>query len=82
MTIKKICYNILLKAFHDNRINDFNEIKEHFEVYFIPSIEGEPPFDYIEKKWNKINFWTNQVFYVYNKKSKILKKDLIINLLK
>ena len=32
----KICFYILLKRFNENRINDFNEIKEHFEVYFIP----------------------------------------------
>ena len=45
----KICLYTLIKGFHENRTNDINEIKERFEVSFIPSIEGEPPFDYIEK---------------------------------
>ncbi len=45
----KICFYTLIKGFHENRTNDINEKKDCFEVSFIPSIEGEPPFDYIEK---------------------------------
>ena len=29
------------------KTNDINEIKESFNVSFIPCIEGKPPFDYI-----------------------------------
>ena len=46
----KICLYTLIKGFHENRTNDINEIKDRFEVSFIPSIEGEPPFYYIKEK--------------------------------
>lgn len=45
----KVCLYTLIKGFHEKRTYEINEIKERFEVSFIPSIEGESPFEYIEK---------------------------------
>ena len=45
----RICLYTLIKGFHENRTNEIEEIKQKFEVSFIPSIEGESPFEYVEK---------------------------------
>ena len=53
----KICLYTLIKGFHEKRTNEINDIKQCFEVTFIPSIEGESPFEYIEKK-NEIRLFS------------------------
>jgi len=53
----KICLYTLIKGFHEKRTNEINDIKQLFEVTFIPSIEGESPFEYIEKK-NEIRLFS------------------------
>ena len=45
----KLCLYTLIKGFHEKRTYEIDEIKQKFEVSFIPSIEGESPFEYIEK---------------------------------
>ena len=72
----KICIYTLIKGFHEKRTNDINEIKERFSVSFIPSIEGEPPFEYIEKN-NEIRLLSKltKLSMHVNKKNEIKKNE-------
>ena len=68
----KLYLYTLIKGFHEKRTNGMNEIKQKFEVSFIPSIEGESPFEYIENN-NEIRLMSKltQLSMYTNKKSKI-----------